>query len=244
MQKIKIIKKNDGRIFFTGDLHGSISLFKSELLKNNFNKEQDIVVSAGDLIDRGEDSLACLMLLDEDWLHAVKGNHEEMMISALIGGEGSQAYNFWMRHGGLWFHNLSSSKKKEIIDKYLEKLINLPTAIEVNKKRNKIAIVHGGIYSSDWNNISNLINIKSERKRMRWSKEQAFSAVSLMNKDYKNIDKCLLKRVDNVDAIIFGHTIMEKGALLVENMLWIDTGAYCTGKLSLFEFNEILNSIK
>lgn len=88
-----------GRDFVIGDLHGALEVFMQLLTNLNFDPEKDRMFSVGDLVDRGPDSLDCLMLLKEKWFHAVLANHEQMMVEAFDGG---YMGNFWIQNGGFW----------------------------------------------------------------------------------------------------------------------------------------------
>ncbi|NOT83789.1 MAG: hypothetical protein HOP02_03200 [Methylococcaceae bacterium] len=70
---------NQGTDYVVGDLHGCYQLLQDLLDKVNFDPACDRLISVGDLIDRGPDSLACLQLLAEPWFYAVRGNHEAML---------------------------------------------------------------------------------------------------------------------------------------------------------------------
>ena len=77
--------KSEQRVFAVGDLHGEITALNEKLVEIGFNKDADLLISVGDLIDRGEDSLACLSLIhNEPWFHAVRGNHEDLMIGSIV----------------------------------------------------------------------------------------------------------------------------------------------------------------
>ena len=80
---LRLPRNAEGRDFVVGDLHGHRSLFESELERLDFDPLRDRVLSVGDLIDRGPDSLATLSLIDEPWFHAVLGNHELMLLNYL-----------------------------------------------------------------------------------------------------------------------------------------------------------------
>jgi len=94
-----------GRDFVVGDIHGHIDLFHEELSREGFDPIKDRVFSVGDLIDRGPDSLACLDLLNEPWFHAVRGNHEQMMIEWATG----EGFPDWKSEFGDWLEGLSAN---------------------------------------------------------------------------------------------------------------------------------------
>jgi serine/threonine protein phosphatase 1 len=72
-----------GRDFVVGDLHGQRALLEQALRAVAFDPRHDRVLSVGDLVDRGPDSIGTLALLEEPWFHAVLGNHELMLLNYL-----------------------------------------------------------------------------------------------------------------------------------------------------------------
>ncbi|AWB34715.1 metallophosphoesterase [Orrella marina] len=73
-----------GRDFIVGDMHGCHDLFEAELEKASFDPACDRIVSVGDLIDRGPNSLACLRFLKQPWFHAVHGNHATQRLRSVL----------------------------------------------------------------------------------------------------------------------------------------------------------------
>lgn len=88
-----------GRDFVIGDLHGSLSCLDNLFANIKFNPTVDRLISVGDLIDRGPESLLCLELLREPWFHCVLANHEQMMLDAFYGGPTGR---YWLQNGGEW----------------------------------------------------------------------------------------------------------------------------------------------
>ncbi|GAB0975518.1 hypothetical protein BT08F35_44240 [Escherichia coli] len=70
-------------VWVVGDLHGCYTRLMSELHRVDFDPAQDLLISVGDLIDRGTENVECLELLQMPWFRAVMGNHERLMIDAL-----------------------------------------------------------------------------------------------------------------------------------------------------------------
>ncbi len=71
------------RIFVVGDIHGCLDMLNEKLLSVDFDESKDLLISVGDLIDRGEQNVECLDLITYPWFRAVRGNHEQMAIDAL-----------------------------------------------------------------------------------------------------------------------------------------------------------------
>lgn len=88
-----------GRDFVVGDLHGCRELLLALLKHVGFDTRVDRLFSVGDLVDRGPDSLGCLRLLDDACFHAVRGNHEQMMIDWLASQDDG---GHWFANGGNW----------------------------------------------------------------------------------------------------------------------------------------------
>ena len=57
--------EDDKRVFVVGDLDGNITKLKSELDKVDFNSQDDVLISLGDIIDRGEDSARLVEYMQE-----------------------------------------------------------------------------------------------------------------------------------------------------------------------------------
>ncbi|HDL4225968.1 TPA: bis(5'-nucleosyl)-tetraphosphatase (symmetrical) ApaH [Mannheimia haemolytica] len=69
--------------YIVGDLHGCFNEFQLLLEKVNYNPKQDELFLTGDLVARGEDSLACLRFVKDSANNAktVLGNHDLHLLS-------------------------------------------------------------------------------------------------------------------------------------------------------------------
>ncbi|MCE4421212.1 metallophosphoesterase, partial [Escherichia coli] len=101
-------------IWVVGDLHGCYTNLMNKLDTIGFDNEKDLLISVGDLVDRGAENVECLELITFPWFRAVRGNHEQMMIDGL--SERGNV-NHWLFNGGGWFFNLDYDK--EILAKAL-----------------------------------------------------------------------------------------------------------------------------
>jgi serine/threonine protein phosphatase 1 len=100
---IKHLPVNErGRDLVIGDLHGCWSLLERALAKVKFDPAADRLISVGDLVDRGPESLRCLKLLREPWFHCVRGNHEQLLIDAVRSRGSDSSSAMWLRNGGAW----------------------------------------------------------------------------------------------------------------------------------------------
>ncbi len=88
------------RTIAIGDVHGCDRALEA-LLMAIAPEPRDTLVILGDVVDRGPDSRRCIDILlnlqDHCQLVVIQGNHEEMLLSALSGGEWVRD---WMHYGG------------------------------------------------------------------------------------------------------------------------------------------------
>lgn len=203
-----------GRDFVVGDIHGYYQLLIRELERVDFDRKHDRLFAVGDLIDRGPDSLACISLLGEDWFYAVRGNHEQMMINALSRDD-EVLYQLWLFNGGGWSSEWDRATLKALAER-LDEL--LPLAIEVDTPWGRLGIVHAEP-GSEWG-ADNF----ADTQRLLWSREGVWQ---------EKTTSCR-----NIDLVVVGHTPVERPVLL-GNVLHIDTGAFCTGKLTLMPLESV-----
>ncbi|MDI3258380.1 MAG: metallophosphoesterase [Sinobacteraceae bacterium] len=132
-----------GRDFVVGDLHGHRRQFDELLARCGFDAGRDRVFSVGDLIDRGPDSPACLSLLREPWFHAVRGNHEQMLLDAYEGDD--EAAAIWFNNGGRWARDANEAN----LDRWASKIRALPLVISVAEGAGRFNILHAETCRTD-----------------------------------------------------------------------------------------------
>lgn len=132
-----------GRDFIIGDLHGCIHLLHEKMDAVRFDTRVDRVISVGDLVDRGPDSLKTLRLIKEPWFKYVPGNHEEMLLTWL----GLRASDYhrpsdFLYNGGDWVGYLSSDEIKELRLELAPRLLNAPRVMRVQDSQRPYCVVH------------------------------------------------------------------------------------------------------
>lgn len=215
---LKTFQQNEiGRDFVTGDIHGNYNVLMSALNSVNFDFTKDRLFCAGDLVDRGENSLAVIKMLSEPWFFSVRGNHDD----ELVFNEGKYKDPSYM--DAEWTENADPDD----MDFILSEIRKLPYIIEVySKKHNaKIGIVHGDCPSDDWDTLKFMvIDCKDQYtiQSMIWGRTRM-----------KFKDRSIVK---NIDHIYVGHTVV-KEPMTLGNITFIDTGhVYGEGrKVTLIE---------
>ena len=212
-------QNHQGRDFFVGDIHGQLDLLDAEMRRVGFDKAVDRLFSVGDLIDRGARSFDCLSLPFEPWFFGVRGNHEMLAHDAMLRDNDGDwmPHELWMINGGTWAMGENAHEVKAILEAALD---HLPYAREVKVDGKRIGMVHAEP-PADWSEVTR----PSLQQQLIWGRTRI-----------KQQDKT---PVAGVDAVVVGHTIVGAPATL-GNVHYIDTGAFCTGNLTLIDAREVL----
>lgn len=193
-------------VWVVGDIHGCFSLLMARLRQCQFDPRQDLLVSVGDVIDRGPDSLRCLRLLRKSWIVAVRGNHEQMALDAQATGE----QLLWFMNGGAWFAHADQSAARLA----LKACRKLPWILEL-RCRSGIHVVAHADYPDDDYQWQKEVDLQ----RVLWDRTR------LMNKG---------NGIRGADHFWFGHTPL-RHRLDRDNLHYIDTGAVFGGELTLVQ---------
>jgi hypothetical protein len=76
----KYASKDSGRLLFVGDIHGCKEELQALLKKVRFDSSKDHLVTTGDMIAKGPDSLGTVDLLRQIGASCVRGNHEDRIL--------------------------------------------------------------------------------------------------------------------------------------------------------------------
>ncbi|MEB3175808.1 MAG: metallophosphoesterase family protein [Cyanobacteriota bacterium] len=206
------------RRFVVGDVHGHFQAL-SLLFDSIAPTSADAVYFIGDLIDRGPDSAQVVQFVRENKFHCLLGNHEQMMLDAVGGGQVSpQLLQSWLYTGG---YPTLTSYDHHIPGEDIEWMQSLPLYLDLGDAW----LVHAGVDPELPLEVQNEEQFCWIRERFHRTPRPYFP------------DK----------LIITGHTItftfptVEPGKLAAgAGWLDIDTGAYHpkSGWLTAVELNE------
>lgn len=212
----EIYQRIDGsayrNIWVVGDLHGCYTLLMSKLDEVGFDTTQDLLISVGDLIDRGTENVECMELITFPWFRAVRGNHEQMMLDGL--SEHGNV-NHWMANGGGWFFYLDYDKER-LAKALVHKVAELPLIIEMVSGDKKYVICHADYPHNEYE-FGKPVNAE----QVIWNRERVSDAWDGIG-----------SQITGADEFIFGHT-PAKNPLKYWNQSYIDTGAVFCGNLTL-----------
>lgn len=132
-----------GNDYVVGDIHGAYDLLFSAVNASGLDPARDRLILVGDLGDRGKYSKLARSLLLEPWVHAVRGNHEEIFLDLYAAGEPDpKLLEFHVEKNGLgWTLELTAQERAQFCAAYAA----LPYAIEVPTKRGDVGIVHAEV---------------------------------------------------------------------------------------------------
>lgn len=208
------LRANNWRnIWVVGDLHGCRAQLDAQLLRQGFDRQQDLLLSVGDLIDRGPDSLGCLQLLEEPWFRCVRGNHEQMALDALQGDDPM----LWMMNGGDWFWQLSGARL--IAARHaLKRCADLPLILHLQFEKRVIVIAHADYPASAY-----ALGQDVDWHQVVWSRDRL-----------ARHQRGRSQPIAGASAFYFGHTPLEQ-PLNAANQHYIDTGAVFGNRLTLVQ---------
>lgn len=190
-----------GRDLAVGDIHGSFTELQKALERINFNPQVDRLFSVGDLVDRGPESDQALNWLEKSWFHSIQGNHESICMWTI---EGDNRYAMYTNS---WLDEMPIEKQLHFLYTFME----LPLIIEVETSEGLVGLVHAEFPFSDWDHLNeNYIDIP-ETYVCQWSRER--------------IDHNCKTLIQNIRAVIHGHTPLQKMAVL-GNCYFIDTAGW------------------
>ena len=215
-----------GRDFAVGDIHGCFSMLQKALSDLAFDESRDRLFSVGDLVDRGPESDAALDWLDKPWFHAVRGNHEQMAID--YGNEPYFDARTYVANGGGW--NVSNPRSRSMV--FADAFSSLPLGIEIETDSGLIGIVHADCPFSDW------AKFRAELRTASGISLDAIENVAMWSRD--RFKQARRSGVQDLRALIVGHTHMQDCIQNLGNVYFIDTGAvFDGGNLTILELESL-----
>lgn len=198
-------------IWLVGDLHACFARLMAALRERRFDPYQDLLLSVGDLIDRGPQSAECLDLLRHRWVYAVRGNHEQMALEALADGD----MRLWEMNGGAWYTQCSASQKQRLTE-LITHCRRLPLIIELHSAEQVHVIAHADYPAAvyRWQRVVDEQQVVWRRQRLTDHLAGRHGAIA------------------GADHFWFGHTPLKR-RYDSDNQHYIDTGAVFGGELTL-----------
>ncbi|WP_020396560.1 metallophosphoesterase [Thiolinea disciformis] len=207
-----------GRDFVVGDIHGHFSALESLLGQVHFDGRKDRLFSVGDLVDRGPESWRLIEFLNHPWFHAIRGNHEQMLLDSADSFDVKD--NWIVNNGGEWWKDIPPALHERI----RTVVSDLPLAFEIMTALGRVGVVHADIPPTlSWSRFVTLLSSEKEVfEQALWSRHR-FRNMQLTGR---------LQPILGIDLVIFGHTPVSK-PIQNSNICYIDTGAAYPNEKSL-----------
>ncbi|MDR5798923.1 metallophosphoesterase [Caballeronia sp. LZ001] len=205
-------QNNKGRDFVVGDIHGAYDLVLLAMREARFDPSRDRLFSVGDLVNRGEGSYRVRKFLDQPWVHACRGNHEDMLIKAYADGEPSQGTLEWLARqiGMHWWFGVGRAERNAILDA----IRKLPLAMQLETNRGTVGFLHADVRSGmSWPDVLTRLENGDDQvtKTALWGRDR------LDNDDASG--------VSGIGRLFVGHTPQWGGVRRLGNVFGMDTGA-------------------
>lgn len=218
-KKIKI--EDDKSVLFCTDLHGNYEQFMLALIANKIKKDT-VIISTGDFVDRGKNSVPFLIsFLHDENFYSSLGNHELALVCA---NYSDSDLAFWLNCGGKPTFNELGKAGVNLFSEEIQ--AKLPFILEVEHRGKTFGIVHANIplfrgrHITQWDEFIYLMKTEEEfRLDALWG--QKYYADLIMNKNngliYKEIPE-----MKGIDYVLHGHYGIED-PIFTANHIWFDT---------------------
>jgi serine/threonine protein phosphatase 1 len=179
-----------------------------------FDWEKDRLFIAGDLIDRGPESMMMVELLKHPRVFAVRGNHDHY-----ASRYETMDIESWVRYGGTWFQLLTDAAKAYVSDE----LDRLPIAIEIETAGGELfGVVHADVPCNNWDDLRDQLYHKSV-------------ASHAMNSNARFLNQ-YAHWIYNVDQVFVGHNATIHPVTLgnvvhIDTYGWMPYGTFTFAKL-------------
>lgn len=245
-------KNTQGRDFIAGDLHGCIKDLIALMAHVDFNTEVDRLFLVGDLVDRGPHSMECLRLLKAPYVHAVQGNHEEMMVDAIFpdtmgnGGAHQMLRRIHWINGGGWMWEADDYMNKrwnpDIDPRELQALVflarDLPLVITVEDSFSVMHAEPPKYFNYSYDKDRDLLDYATGG----WADQTCSDGyVTLWGRDWfhdfygrhpANVRSQAIPRSSVIETMYVGHTPVQQ-PMRLGFLVNLDTGAGKKGYLTL-----------
>lgn len=213
-------KNAKGRDFVVGDIHGMFDALGELLSVVEFDPHKDRLFSVGDLVDRGPLSRDAADWIKQPWFHAIRGNHDDML---MLAGTDNIDIQLHVINGGTWWYARTDKEK----DALVKAMSTLPIAIEIDTDDGTVGLVHAEVPFSDWTQFKEALqnpgeNIDHFLHYAMWSRHLIRGLIA----DFEG--------VSGVDTVIVGHSVVPE-VTSIKNVMYVDTGAVYGKRMTLVQ---------
>ena len=237
-----------GRDLVAGDLHGYFDTLEEALKTLRFDPAHDRLFGVGDLVDRGPRSENAIEWLEQRRIASVRGNHEQMMVNALVldGGwlHASGPSRTWNEFGGWWWYEdwfdqafESDDARERALERrcarWLDALHKVPFLRTIETPAGPVGIAHTLELTVSWTELEATIQALAERGADAENAHPYYATRDLPEETLwrrptvertGRDDTALPEAIDDVALVLTGHTPGAGARWTRANVLCIDTG--------------------
>lgn len=197
-----------GRDFVVGDIHGSFDRLFRDLKALGFDPRQDRLFSVGDLVDRGAQSALATDFLALEWVHAVRGNHEQMLLELYSEGIPDEATVHEFTEP--WWWALEAAERAAMLDAFAA----LPVAIEIETAKGRVGVLHAEVpFEMNWTTFV---------RRLEAGDPDVIDSALWERGRFEHRDH---SGVPGIDFVLVGHATHFEAQARRGNCIYLDTGA-------------------
>ncbi len=209
------------RRFVIGDIHGRVAALEHCLALAGFDREEDLLISLGDVCDRGEHTRECVdLLLQVKNLVYILGNHDQWFLKWALTGEADIS---WKAQGGR--RTMASYDGGPVPEEHIRLLQEAPLYYLLDEGTR--LFVHAGI------DPEKPLEEQSEYDLV-WSRELVQRAMAV-------IDDPDVESLTPYEEVYVGHTPTINYdfsvPLFIKGVWMMDTGAGWWGKLTIMDID-------
>lgn len=234
----KLIIPDEKRVFFVGDIHGEFDLYKKGV-KDLGITDDDVVISLGDLIDRGPKNFASVVeFTRKDNRYAILGNHEDMMVNGMINNSREHFECWFMNGGAQTWEEVGGETGSQALSEMVK---DLPVILEVEHQGKTFGCVHAEVpffrrQEKNWEEVViRAIADKRLTHELIWGRS-VIDNIRYQEHMEENPED-FIPPVEGIDFVLHGHSPVSKPKI-VHNRVYMDTGGVFNGKLTFAWFED------
>lgn len=233
---------NEKRTIVVGDIHGCLDELLNLMEVVEWQPESDRLILAGDLVDRGPDSVGVVRWARENNIEIVRGNHDHKYVKM------HHRYGKWKNQGiksdsHYQYRDPSMVIYDDLSKEDIEFLVKSPAYIKLDKLNT--IVVHAGLWpdvSFDSQEPEDMMHV-----RFLYESQNGYSTAPLNRKaNFAKAKNSIFwaERYYGTQDIVYGHHVWDTNDIMVhENhngarCYGIDTGAVFGGKLTALILRE------
>lgn len=238
----KLPSNPHGNDYVVGDVHGCFDLLLRVLEAVNFDTGKDRLFAVGDLIDRGPQSLACLLLSASPWFYSVQGNHEAMLLhffsaylrTGRLENLDDVNQTGFLDYGGDWVTPYFQSDLQVMTPEFNQGLLlalGMPLMWVVGEGSNRFHVIHAELFKPRSRHSTESVWL--DRDIDKWLKKQAIPEDVMQGLYWSRAIASKAQRTpvdtfqQGLSPTFCGHTYDVQPSQVLSHIC-IDTGAFIT----------------